>query len=133
MKSIALAGALFTVLTLTACGPAATTSTTASTESTTAAEEPLPPGAPCPSGTYATEHATTYSCDNGVTFSVAFETQTSCAVVNAGGQTYRLGSAISGSGARYSDAHTMYWDHQGEATLEGAAGGPYENCKAPAE
>ena len=50
------------------------------------------------------------------------------AEVFAGGQVYRLPQAQSGSGARYSNGSVEYWEHQGQATLTGAQGGPYANC-----
>lgn len=130
MKRIAL---MLAALALTACGPA-TTSAVDETSTTVASDDAsLPPGAPCAAGQHEVGATTQYSCSDSVTFSVAFEEDTGCAVVDAGGQSYRLGSAISGSGARYSDGATQFWEHQGEATLEGAAGGPYTECKAPAE
>jgi membrane-bound inhibitor of C-type lysozyme len=33
------------------------------------------------------------------------------------------------SGARYSDGAVEYWEHGGGATLNGARGGPYNNCR----
>ena len=121
------------VLALAACGQATTSAVEETSTAVASDDASLPPGAPCAAGEHAVGATTTYSCSDGVTFSVAFEEDTGCAAVNAGGQSYRLGSAISGSGARYSDGTTQFWEHQGEATLEGAAGGPYTECKAPAE
>jgi len=51
------------------------------------------------------------------------------AEVFAGGQLYNLPVAQSGSGARYSNGAVEYREHQGQATLNGAVGGPYTNCR----
>lgn len=123
---------LLAALALAACGQPAATSVegpaTVASDDTT-----LPAGAPCADGAHTVGRLTEFSCSDNVSFTVAYEEDTGCAVVNAGGETYRLGSAISGSGARYSNGATQFWEHQGEATLEGAAGGPYTECKAPGE
>ena len=68
-----------------------------------------------------------WRCANGAAFSVRF--QGDGAEVFAGGQVYNLPAAQSGSGARYSNGAVEYWEHQGEATLNGARGGPYANCR----
>lgn len=70
-----------------------------------------------------------WSCDRGAAFSLRYNAQGE-AEVFAGGQLYRLPSATSGSGARYANGSVEYWEHQGRATLNGAAGGPYTNCRA---
>lgn len=70
----------------------------------------------------------TWRCDNGVTFTSRNTTGGNSEVV-AGGQTYRLPGVIAGSGVRYFDGQVEYWEHGGEAMLNGAAGGPYENCR----
>lgn len=69
----------------------------------------------------------TWRCDNGVTFTSQNTTGGNIEVV-AGGQTYRLPSVIAGSGVRYSDGRVEFWEHGGDAMLNGAVGGPYENC-----
>ncbi|HYD86352.1 MAG TPA: MliC family protein [Vitreimonas sp.] len=69
-----------------------------------------------------------WRCDGGAAFSVRFNDN--AAEVFAGGQVYTLPAAQSGSGARYSNGTVEYWEHQGEATLNGAAGGPYTNCRS---
>lgn len=48
------------------------------------------------------------------------------AVVVAGGRTYRLPGVMAASGARSLDGHVDYWEHHGEAMLNGAARRPYE-------
>jgi membrane-bound inhibitor of C-type lysozyme len=70
---------------------------------------------------------TDWSCDRGAAFSVRFNG--GAAEVFAGGQLYNLPVAQSGSGARYSNGSVEYWEHQGQATLNGAVGGPYTNCR----
>lgn len=70
---------------------------------------------------------TDWMCEGGAAFSVRFSSNR--AEVFAGGQTYSLPSAVSASGARYSDGAVEFWEHQGQATLNGARGGPYANCR----
>jgi membrane-bound inhibitor of C-type lysozyme len=67
-----------------------------------------------------------WKCDHNAAFSVRFTTES--AEVFAGGQTYTLPHAQSGSGARYANGSVEYWEHAGSAQLGGAAGGPYVNC-----
>lgn len=67
-----------------------------------------------------------WKCDNNAAFSVRFTTE--AAQVFAGGQTYTLPHAQSGSGARYTNGTVEYWEHAGSAQLGGAPGGPYNNC-----
>lgn len=71
---------------------------------------------------------TDWRCDDGAAFSARFSSRS--AEIFAGGQVYTLPSAPSGSGARYSDGAVEYWEHQGEATLNGARGGPYTHCRS---
>ena len=68
-----------------------------------------------------------WRCDRGAAFSVRFTDGS--AHVFAGGQVYNLPHAVSGSGARYSKDSVEYWEHSGEAMLNGARGGPYANCR----
>lgn len=70
---------------------------------------------------------TDWRCTGGAAFSVRFDGD--AAEVFAGGQLYNLPVAQSGSGARYSNGAVEYREHQGEATLNGAVGGPYTNCR----
>jgi membrane-bound inhibitor of C-type lysozyme len=70
-----------------------------------------------------------WRCDGGAAFSVRYNDR-GAAEVFAGGRTYTLPAARSGSGARYSDGTVEYWEHQGEARLNGAFGGPYNNCRS---
>lgn len=68
-----------------------------------------------------------WRCDGGAAFSMRYNAS-GAAEVFAGGRTYTLPLVQSGSGARYSDGTVEYWEHQGQATLGAAAGGPYTNC-----
>jgi hypothetical protein len=68
-----------------------------------------------------------WRCDGGAAFSVRFRGES--AEVFAGGQVYNLPAAQTGSGARYSNGSVEYREHQGQATLSGAHGGPYTNCR----
>lgn len=67
-------------------------------------------------------------CENGVSFSIRLTTSGNVEVL-AGGKTYRLPGVIAASGTRYSDGKVEYWEHGGEAMLNGAEGGPYEGCR----
>jgi membrane-bound inhibitor of C-type lysozyme len=69
-----------------------------------------------------------WRCDGGAAFSLRYS-GLGAAEVFAGGQTYALPPVESASGARYSNGTVEYWEHQGRATLTGAAGAPYENCR----
>jgi membrane-bound inhibitor of C-type lysozyme len=69
----------------------------------------------------------TFACASGSSFTVSYDGK-GAAMVEAGGKSYTLPSALSGSGARYSDGSVEFWEHQGKATLTGAVGGPYEAC-----
>jgi len=71
---------------------------------------------------------TDWRCDGGAAFSTRASSRS--AEIFAGGQGYTLPSVTSGSGARYSDGAVEYWEHQGEATLTGANGGPYTHCRS---
>jgi membrane-bound inhibitor of C-type lysozyme len=70
-----------------------------------------------------------WRCDGGAGFSARMTASGNAEVV-AGGQTYRLPGVQAGSGVRYFDGRVEYWEHGAEAMLNGAAGGPYENCAA---
>ena len=69
-----------------------------------------------------------WRCDGGAAFSMRL-TNEGNAEVFAGGQTYTLPGVIAGSGTRYTNGTVEYWEHGGEAMLNGAAGGPYTNCR----
>lgn len=71
-----------------------------------------------------------FTCAAEKNFIVRYDEGFTFAFVSAGGATYKLPAVISASGARYSDGKVEYWEHHGEAMLNGAAGGPYDGCKA---
>ncbi len=52
------------------------------------------------------------------------------AEITAGGKTYWLPAKMAASGGRYSDGRVEFWEHGEEAMLNGAAGGPYSNCRS---
>jgi membrane-bound inhibitor of C-type lysozyme len=69
-----------------------------------------------------------WRCDSGAAFSARIKTD-GVAEVFAGGQVYNLPHVQAASGARYSNGGVEYWERGGEATLSGAQGGPYSNCR----
>jgi membrane-bound inhibitor of C-type lysozyme len=69
-----------------------------------------------------------WRCSNGRAFSVRFDKK-SRAELFAAGQVHVLAAAPAASGARYRDDAVEYWEHDGEARLTGAVGGPYEHCR----
>jgi len=68
-----------------------------------------------------------WHCPTGSSFAVYFDAQ-GAAVVSAANQKYVLPPARSASGARYAEGNVEFREHQGKATLLGAAGGPYREC-----
>lgn len=70
----------------------------------------------------------TYVCPGGKTFSVSYDEGFTMATVTSGSATYKLPAAISASGARYSDGKVEFWEHQGEAMLNGAPDGDSGSC-----
>lgn len=83
----------------------------------------------CASADAPTGPSIAWRCDGGVSFS-ARNTTGGNAEVLAGGHTYHLPGVRAASGARYTNGQVEYWEHGGEAMLNGADGGPYENCKS---
>lgn len=69
-----------------------------------------------------------WRCDGGAAFSARIKGE-GTAEVFAGGQVYNLPHVQAASGAKYSNGTVEYWEHGGEATLSGAHGGPYNNCR----
>lgn len=69
-----------------------------------------------------------WRCAGGAAFSARIKTNGQ-AEVFAGGQVYRLPHVEAASGARYSNGAVDYRERGGQATLGGAAGGPYANCR----
>ncbi|HEV7694262.1 MAG TPA: MliC family protein [Hyphomonadaceae bacterium] len=70
----------------------------------------------------------TYVCPAGKTFSVSYDEGFTTATVKSGADTYKLPAVISGSGTRYSDGKVEFWEHQGEAMLNGTPGGDSGSC-----
>jgi membrane-bound inhibitor of C-type lysozyme len=69
-----------------------------------------------------------WRCDGGGAFSARIKGD-GRAEVFAGGQVYNLPHVQGASGARYAQGGVEYWERGGEATLTGAQGGPYNNCR----
>lgn len=69
-----------------------------------------------------------WRCDGGAAFSMRL-TEAGNAEVFAGGQVYNLPGVQAGSGTRYTNGSVEYWEHGDEAMLNGASGGPYNNCR----
>lgn len=70
----------------------------------------------------------TWRCEGGASFTATITGDGRARVV-AGGQTYTLPHERAGSGARYASGGIVYWERGGQATLTGARGGPYNNCR----
>lgn len=82
----------------------------------------------CAAGDQPTGPSIDWRCDGGVSFGMRMTTGGDAQVL-AGGQEYRLPGVIAGSGTRYTDGRVEYWEHGEEAMLNGASGGPYNNCR----
>ena len=67
---------------------------------------------------------TDWACDGGSAFSVRMNGR-GAAEVFAAGRTYTLPP----SGSGYSDGQVRYAPQGGQASLTGAFGGPFENCR----
>jgi len=76
----------------------------------------------------ATDAPMTYACREGKRFVAAYALSGEHAVVQAGGRSYRLPHAPSGSGARFSAGGVELTTKGVEASLDGAAGAPYRGC-----
>lgn len=76
----------------------------------------------------ATDAPMTYACREGKRFVAAYALSGEHAVVQAGGRSYRLPHAPSGSGARFSAGGVELMTKGVEASLDGAAGAPYRGC-----
>lgn len=64
-------------------------------------------------------------CASGAAFSIRVNAETQKAEVFAGGRIYRLDFVETG----YSNGEVRYFEQGGLATLAGAHGGPYNNCR----
>lgn len=80
------------------------------------------------STTVAAGNRVDWRCDGGAAFSARINASGN-AEVFAGGQVYNLPGVAAGSGTRYTNGAVEYWEHGGEAMLNGAHGGPYSNCR----
>lgn len=69
-----------------------------------------------------------WNCDGDAAFSARINANGS-AEVFAAGRTYTLPHVQAASGAKYSNGSVEYWERGGSATLSGAHGGPYNNCR----
>jgi hypothetical protein len=67
-----------------------------------------------------------WRCDAGHSFRA--NVGSSGAHVHAGGRDYAL-PHVQAQGARYAGGGVEYWERAGSATLTGAPGGPYQNCR----
>lgn len=67
-----------------------------------------------------------WRCDGGAAFSAQILSDER-ARITAGGESYTL--PRTGPGARYGNGGVEYAERAGGATLTGAAGGPYRNCR----
>jgi len=70
-----------------------------------------------------------WRCSGGAAFSARIDAGAASAEVFAGGQVYNLPHVQAASGAKYSNGSVEYWERGGAATLNGARGGPYDNCR----
>jgi|CXWL01.1.fsa_nt_gi hypothetical protein len=66
-----------------------------------------------------------WRCDHGSAFSIRINTQMRQAEVFAAGRIYRLDFLETG----YSNGEVRYVEQGGVASLVGAFGGPYNNCR----
>jgi membrane-bound inhibitor of C-type lysozyme len=69
-----------------------------------------------------------YACAGSKAFAVAYDKGFTYAVVTTDRARYQLPAAMAASGARYSDGRVEFWEKGPEAMLNGAAGGPYNEC-----
>lgn len=74
-----------------------------------------------------TEHHV-YACPDGSEFEVGYDEGYTFAEVTVGDKSWRLPAQASASGSRYSDGSVEFWEHQGEAMLNGAPGGDRRAC-----
>lgn len=69
-----------------------------------------------------------YACADGAAFEVGYDEGYTFAEVTMGDRAWRLPAKMSASGSRYSDGKVEFWEHQGEAMLNGAPGGDHRSC-----
>lgn len=66
-----------------------------------------------------------WRCDQGTAFSIRVNNEARQAEVFAAGRIYRLDFVATG----YSNGEVRYYEQGGVASLVGAFGGPYNNCR----
>ena len=71
----------------------------------------------------------TYTCASGKTFHVGFDEGFTNAVVKTDKATYQVPAVIAASGSRYADEKVEFWEHHGEAMLNGVPGETFTDCK----
>ena len=71
----------------------------------------------------------TYACAGGKIFHVGFDEGFSYAIVKTGKATFEVPAVIAASGSRYADDKVEFWEHHGEAMLNGVPGETYADCK----
>ena len=87
-----------------------------------------PQNRPCLADVYPMLDAIHFACNEGRRFTVHYEEESWCAVVFAGGEAYVLPQTVA-SPALNTDGHVEFRPVRDRATLTGAAGGPYDNCR----
>jgi membrane-bound inhibitor of C-type lysozyme len=70
-----------------------------------------------------------YRCPNGAAFDVRFDANYTLAFVDFGKKHYRLPARIAASGSRYAKGKVEFWEHHGEAMLNGVRGGDNHDCR----
>jgi membrane-bound inhibitor of C-type lysozyme len=71
----------------------------------------------------------TYACAGGKTFHVAFDAGFTYARVTTARASFRLPAVMAASGSRYTDNKVEFWEHHGEAMLNGIRGDTFADCK----
>ena len=84
---------------------------------------------PFPTAADATDAAQTYACAGGKRFTAAYHLKGDCVSVGAGGRSYSLRHVPSGSGVKYARDGVELHAKGTEATLDGALGSPYRDCR----
>lgn len=71
----------------------------------------------------------TYACAHAKTFRVGFDAGFTYAVVTTGKASFKVPAVMAASGSRYTDEKVEFWEHHGEAMLNGVPGETYSDCK----
>lgn len=71
----------------------------------------------------------TYVCADAKTFHVGFDADFTYAIVKTGKATYQVPAVMAASGSRYTDEKVEFWEHHGEAMLNGVPGETFTDCK----